>query len=365
MHTKIVLFLALSITLYAAKFTKFSPIYIIYLFLLFAGFISCAISPKLKLSSDSYVALCLIAYLLVSQFGNYLTGEFINIFISLVAYIYIRSTINYLDTNRILSYFNLMLFLNISILVIDTIIRFSNPGAPTSEALNIITANKDLWFYNYKFGSILFADSNTVGLVAMILFFATITINYQLNTKVFKKQQCLLLLLIALSFSRSSIIATAFGLFYYYFVKSKLSVGKILVGISVLIAIAISVEMYLLPSNDGSFSSKVNIFNHVLDYYNRADLSELFTGIGLSKSLDRFNIHTHSLYLTYFVETGILGFLLFMLFVIVYIKKYDFFVLFPVLISSLSYFLYVGTPFLFTPLALVANFLDMNENKVR
>jgi len=302
----------------------------------------------------------LLIYLLLTQFNNYFTGEFINIFIGIFSYLIFRFFWKKYNLLFFLKISKLMIFITVVILTLDTIYRLLHPTAPTLNDLNIINNSPNLWFYKYKFGTLLFADSNTVALVSLILFFYIKSLeNLKIvNKKYFKSCKKILFIVLISTFSRAAIISFFIGLSYIYLKKINDKLIKILIIFFIIIFFVFTAVLFSNFVKDGSLESKFFILYQFINILPHLSVDQIIFGIGLGKAEDYLGIYTHIIYITYLLEIGIIGFLLFIFFIIYYFYKYNDIILIPFLIVSFSYFLYLGTPFLFIPLALSANIID-------
>ena len=363
----LILLMSLSITFYAAQITSFSPIYFIYLFALFLSIAVMFRYSKVIVTGDILIALTLLVYILVTQFQYFMSGEFINILIGLSAYLFIRAKQNELDITYLLKTFNYMIWVSIVVLSIDSAYRLTHPGAPSKEAVRYLLHSDELWFYLYKYNSIIFADSNTTGLIVLILFFSIITIEKYINKKEFYYNYAKIILFILMlgTLSRAVIVAFFIGFLSSIYNKKKIYAKIIyaIIGLFLVGAVLILMSAYL--SHDGSLATKFKIVYLVYDNLKGESLFNIMFGQGLGQAKVNLGIYSHLLLLTFVVEMGVVGLLIFLLFVGYYIYKYNALIWVPVMVVSLSYFLYVGTPFLFVPLALCANILDKSREKHR
>ncbi|HAS3607733.1 hypothetical protein JG654_10180 [Vibrio cholerae] len=229
--------------------------------------------------------------------------------------------------------------------------RILNPSMPTSEALEAVQGTENA-FYMYKFSTLMFADSNTVAIVCISFFFLLdyCSKRFLVNTSVLR----IFLFVILLScLSRSALFAIVISMFL---LSTKFSFKfKVVFMLSILIPMMFYVLS--LVASDGSFLSKVFILHAFLNYFSTADLSSLLLGIGLGNSpLYLNNIYSHIHVVTSIVEGGIVGTLLIFAFLSYYSyisKYYCLYVILPNLILGFSYFFYLGSPFVFVPMALI------------
>lgn len=349
---------SVSITFYLAKFTSISPIYVIYLVMLFPIMIIYIYVDKIIITVDSVLLFFLFLYILLSFIFNHelkINGEIINITTAILAYIYIRSIKDKISITTIINSFNLLLWISTITIAVSSIYRILNPFAPLAT-MRYIDKNEDMLFYLYKYNSLLFADSNTSALILLVMYFSIITIEKYSTIEVnYKILKLFIIILLISTLSRSAFFALVFSLMI---IKLR-EVRSIVIKISILTFILfIVIYISSLIMKDPSFLSKLEILDLVEKYINSSSYDELFFGIGAGNAIKKLEIYTHSLYLTYLVEEGIFGFFLFFIFIFYYVYKFSWIIILPVLVASISYFLYLGTPFLFVPLALTANLIE-------
>lgn len=353
--TKILIWIfAVSISFYTAGITKFSLIYFIYLSILPLVLIVLLQNRVIHFSYDILLAVLLLLYVSLSQFNYIYQGEFINIFIALEAYIAIRMFANNISSNFVIKTSHIMIWVSILAMIIDSYYRLDNPIGYLSDFYG--ESNK--WFYKYKHNSIIFANSNTMALIALILFFFIASIEkIGVKNNYYKIPKIILALLIFLSFSRGAIIALIFGLIAMYYSNNRITTKFFLVIVAFLFAFII----YGIYIEDGSLKSKLYIVNSMFDVFADFSIINMLFGIGFNQSSEVLGIYSHLLYTTLLLDTGIVGLVLYLLFIAVYIYKFNSIIFTPVLITSFSYFMYIGTPFLFVPLALLANLMDKGK----
>lgn len=360
----ILLLLSISITFYTAKLTSFSPIYLIYLSFIFIYLFILIKHNYIIFTNDMYILFILLIYMLLTQFSNIQYGEFINLFVSICGYLVIRSMKYNFGITKFVGVFRYSLWISIGLLLIDSIYRLSHPGAPTEEAFNVMSNSEDRFFYLYKFNSIMFLDSNSTGLIIIILFFTILSIERilkEMNGN-FKLAKFFLFFLLLGTLSRAAYMAFLIGLLSATIIRQKFSKKIIISTIGILISIPVFILTFDYFSSDASFDTKFDIFFLTYSKFQHLSIYEMLFGVGFGHASETIGIYTHLLVLTYLLEMGVFGLLIFMAFIFYYIYKFDSLVWIPVFIVGLSFFMYVGTPFLFTPLALIANIYDNKKH---
>ncbi|MHA8078933.1 hypothetical protein [Aquirufa antheringensis] len=249
-----------------------------------------------------------------------------------------------------------MIKITLFLLTLDSIFRITHPGHPNKEVINLLFYSEKEWFYLYKFNSLMFADSNTTALILLIMFFSVSSISKINKTYNYFYFKIFIITLILLTFSRSAYIALLIG---YFSVNFKYIYSKKLFKNILFLLLFFSfyyVSNFIL--NDKSFNSKIYIVNLLIQKFKGLDIHDFIFGIGAGKAEYFLKISPHIFTITYLLETGILGLLLILYFFKVYSSSYSNTIILPVLIVGISYFLYLGAPFLFVPLAIVANVYD-------
>lgn len=331
---------------YFAKFTSISPVYVVCVPIVLVVMTASINLTKKALSYDSFILVFLTAFVVGTNSENLLSPHLVNLLLGIFCYLVIGVlSRGEISVKLIISSFNIILFL----FTIETSVRLLYPTAPSEQMWNIINSSDTLWFYKYKFGSFMFADSNTSGLfLLLILFFLSSNMSY-LNTSKFKIRLCIVL--VVLTFSRSCIAAMMIGSAHIALSK-RLSGLTLLIFYGIIVCVLISTFFIIDIFDDGSLSSKLYIF----DIFGNILLSDGINGLLLGRGVDymfqMFSINSHVLALSVILDLGLISFFLYAAFIIYYSMTVSSYVLFPFLISSLSYCLYYGFPLLFVVLAL-------------
>lgn len=171
--------------------------------------------------------------------------------------------------------------------------------------------------YGFK-KSLFYFDSNFTGLVIMsfLMFFL-----YMKNVGMEKTKVIifLLMILLVLTVSRAAILATIICLFVFINHKSF----RLKAFISLMFYLVVFFTMCILYlfddvnflNIDGSFNSKFYIVNKAMELYEQLPHFSIMFGLGLG-NFDKFTeIFAHNIFVTMFMEMGIVGTLLFLLFI--------------------------------------------------
>ncbi|WP_370555754.1 hypothetical protein NMD86_11495 [Edwardsiella tarda] len=158
-----------------------------------------------------------------------------------------------------------------------------------------------------------------------------------------------LLVGVALTFSRSAYLAVTLLILMNFIFRSRIltSLSFFLVPLTFLILTYLISTEY---SHDLSFESKFRILIYAYDYISSANVSSILLGVGLGNSVDVIGIGSHNLIITFLIETGVIGLLLFLImlsWVCLPLKSDALLVVLPFFIASMS----LGTtalPYFFT-----------------
>ncbi|HHQ4767844.1 TPA: O-antigen ligase family protein [Aeromonas veronii] len=176
--------------------------------------------------------------------------------------------------------------------------------------------------YGFK-KSFFYFDSNFTGLVIMsfLMFFL-----YMKNIGMEKTKLIifLLMILLILTVSRAAILATIIGLFVFINHKSF----RIKAFISLIVYLVVFFAMCILYlfddvnflNIDGSFNSKFYIVSKAMELYEQLPHFSIMFGLGLG-NFDKFTeIFAHNIFVTMFMEMGVVGTLLLLLFIALSIR---------------------------------------------
>lgn len=338
---------------YLAGITPLSPIYFLVVF-------SSVLFISLKFKNNSVFAdrtvilslSCAFYYLMSQLLLTPNVGSLVNITISFSYYaltlIVIRKLI-LTDLKKVLNVFNYVSFLLLSV---ELVWRLTHPVFIISETGELPSNTIEVILYAYKKSSIMFGDSNFVGIYALCMAF----LNYYLLKKGFwgKRYPIFLFSFFILgSLSRSAIISALFSFLILPVLLN--STNKTRKYVTYLLMVAFIPVTYFLIQGDSSFQSKFRIILRTVDFLSTAHLPTLLFGIGFGNTVDYFGVGAHNLFITYILESGIIGlflFLLFQFYLIFKTKKESLYLTLPLFISGYSL---VGhaIPFYYAGLAII------------
>ena len=295
------------------------------------------------------LGLLVMSYVAVDQaFQSQLYAAYTNFMLGMLSFLYIVSLEHSFSRRDWIGWALLSIKVGGVILLLDTLWRLTHPTHPALELMNPAQMDS-IGFYLYKFGGIMFEDSNTTAIASLVLLFLGIYLELAHNFKA-RRWLWLHVFIVASCISRSAYIASILGILFLY--KRKwfwITLVLVLTG-----SLAIGVQSVI--ASDGSFGSKFYILGLAFEYIASMNLSMILFGLGLDNSVATFGMYTHILFLTYLVELGLVGTLVMISYwwFVARTSRYQVkFILVPLLISSLSYFFYIGSPFVLIPIGFI------------
>lgn len=175
--------------------------------------------------------------------------------------------------------------------------------------------------YRYKFGGLMYSESNATGIHILIWLFFTLWWGRALWRRglLFGRRDRVRyigmavwwLVLLGLTLSRACWIAAVVGLLYFCMPAKSLKYVWVSLGICLLVcAVGFVAFIYPRVQYDASFISKFQIWYAFLDYWRQASWPQMLFGIGLTRSEMAMGVYAHSYILVFLVETGLVGCLL-------------------------------------------------------
>ena len=362
---------------YLTRLVPISPIYFSFAlsFLLFLlGFLY---SGKRQFHSLTIPALINFIYLLVSQpFNHPEVLTLINVLFSLAYLIVILNTASYVSKAELIRYSKIFIIFTILLLTIEATWRLSHPVdlaqmvhnkgkindteqlfLPSDNGSNglILSGNNEAeknLFYTFKISSIMFQDSNFVGTYGLISFFFYL---FLLRERFVKSSAPLYLLgfLIILTLSRSAIITVP--LTFLLIAITKKNRSDIYMALFLVLLLFGAILIFQGVETDASFMSKIRILMLSSNHLNHLSFIDLMNGIGFGNTVHYIGIGAHNIFLTYLIESGIFGFVLFLITNLMFIKgsnRKSLYLTIPLFISGMSLSGHVLT-FYYTCLAIL------------
>ncbi|GAB5071568.1 hypothetical protein SedNR2807_17540 [Citrobacter sedlakii] len=207
--------------------------------------------------------------------------------------------------------------------------------------------------------SIFYFDSNFTSLVDIaVIGFVFFLKNYE--NKDFKGYRYLIYFFLILTMSRAAIVTLLVMLFVFN-KKNQIKIRSLVVLFAILIVFILMSLSYLAGDNysniDGSFNSKFYIIKEAINFYETQPFIVNSFGVGLGNTEQLLGIFAHNIYVTLAMEFGIVGSVLFFIFILYSIcksKGQAIYVWLPIFISGISLF-GAYSPFLFILNALIYN----------
>lgn len=324
---------------YITGITKFSPIYIfVILAIIIYGCYFVCFPGRFKLYSISFFSVFTCLYIIITQpFAAEVESQHIfNMALPYVIFIILPSLLSNLTTREIVQLAHIHIYINVFLFLVDGIWRILHPSyfevnEFTGEVMQLGLA------YRYKFHSLMYLDSNFVGIQAVCVFFFTLFLYYECDDKKMKRMLQILFLCVLLTTSRAAIITV--GIFFLIIRRTRSSKTKIKINFKKLILVLMSTVVLLFIAfffarNDVSFQSKFWLLQEGFNVYKGLDIKIKMLGIGAGNAKLLLTMGAHNFLVGYILETGIIGFLL-VLINFIWISR-----------KSKCYALYVIAPFL-------------------
>lgn len=258
-----------------------------------------------------------------------------------------------LNQQRILSLMIIFIKWTMVIFSLECIIRFCwSTIAPSAAGI-----------YRYKFHSILFQDTNFLGLALLVVIFSIKYLKIFFDVKQLNKWYIIAIFLLLFSISRAAIMGWIIGECIFHKINNKNFSRKILSRILIIASIIIIIwtSLYNILNEDPSFKSKLYILDlaqNVSSYYENS----ILWGLGYGKSEESLGIFPHNLLLLYILEIGIIGLALKIIFLYIILLKSHFICLIlmvPYFIATMSATGY-ATHYFYLMCALIV--LSFNKN---
>lgn len=343
---------------YLASLTKYSPVYFAFVVSLFIYIIS---PFKYKVNKSEFVVILFLIHNIVLFFFRFdEINTLINVVISLFVYVFILSK-NDVLRRRVVIISKIFIYFTIVLLLIESIWRITHPIWVNAKGI-VVAEQTEGNFYPFKLSSIMFQDSNFVGVYSSTMFFFVdyFTFDYKYLKITIK---IILFVITLLTLSRAAVIAVLIVIFIKKIILSKkIKKEDVLLFLIPFFIITIYI-VYSLISTDESFLSKFYIINHAVEYVKKSSFDTLLLGVGFGNAVKYLNIGSHNFIVTYLVESGIIGLFLILYFHFLFLKEYNFWAWDVVLVFFITGMSLVGhaVPFYYSQLALL---VLMYKNKI-
>lgn len=293
---------------YLTRLIPVSPVYLCFILGIICVFAAIFFKRRVKYIGIIVTPYYFILYLCLTQvFLGPMIGTFINVFFSLLYLVFMPIVLPGLTRSQVIRIAVYFIRFSVILLGIEGIYRLTHPIFQVEGSTVDYSNSEDLVFYAYKMNSIMFQDSNFVGLYGLAIFFLAHYIN-RFHTKINKLWMVILAGLIAGTLSRAAIISMALTLILVWILGYKLQVKRILILLILgLLFTGFAVSQFI---NDPSLQSKFHIIELTQQYLEKASLFNLLFGVGLGNTKQYLNIGAHNFFVAYLIESGIFGLIL-------------------------------------------------------
>jgi hypothetical protein len=319
----------------------FSPVYVTF----FMALIFMLLNVKYKKTPDEniFVYIPFVLYIIYLFFNGYIFSRYHeNMLMAYftVVYIYgdfILYQINHKQFTKIIKYY---LNFNLILQIIDLVYRINYGKAELDNA--IMASNpvaKTLYrFYFFK-ESFFWGDSNGTGVVVlMILSVLIYLISINPESKYYKKMYFLFFILLLACFARSSIASHILLLLFIFLFLRRNIYFKFL---AIFIFIMITFFIYNWFLEDGSFLTKIELFEKTYKYLKTASTHQILFGNGtrIETAVAIMSRAPHNYISNHIIMTGVISLILFLaMFVMIYIDIgfEGYLIIIPYFITGLS-----------------------------
>jgi len=231
----------------------------------------------------------------------------------------------------------------------ELVYRVVNAQTSDEDVPAWIKANPIYIFYQFKENTFN-GDSNTTAVFLIVVF--ALSFFHCKKGMISPLYPVVFFVFTILTFSRAAwVAAVSFLCFYYLFYRAHILI-KLL---SVFAAVCLIYIVFTIFSADGSFLSKIDIFDKTGRYLGRVDLFHFIFGVGANNSNAILGRYAHNLYSLLIIEYGFAGLLLCVIvFMCVAIDsgRNAWYLFLPYLVIALSYTTFY-VPFLYCAFCLM------------
>ena len=276
-----------------------SPIYLSFVVGIYGIILYCIWRKKFLFNYVQYFAFIFIVYIFISQilFMQNKDHATINVMFSLIYLIVSFIGLSSLTREKILKIAKYFIYVSLPILIFEAVYRILNPiiyiGNETTPGLS---------YYKYKYNSVMFEDSNYVGVFIMCLFFLCVYLEHNDKIKL-KIPKIILAILTVATFSKAA-IATLLIFFILFDLRLSKFMKIIIIALGALGGLSIFIKQVLL---DGSLAGKIGIVSSAIQYLKGAPPYRVLFGVGFGNSKTVLSIGAHNMIVAYIIESGVVG----------------------------------------------------------
>ena len=214
--------------------------------------------------------------------------------------------------------------------------------------------------YQSKVNSIIFTDSNSLGLMVLSLLSVNIFLYELSHDRALKFFNFVLLALIVLTISRSAIVSSLILIFLVYIKQLKILILKYRSIIYASLIFLLIGFMYFTVNYLSNFeistslNSRARAYSVIFDYVDRSILEVIF-GVGLHNSKQLAGMYSHAQIANWLIEAGLVGFILnFLIHLrVLYLSRWTAFLIIPQAIAGFAYFNSHGFIYYFASMGLI------------
>lgn len=319
---------------YLAGVTVASPIYIVFVISMFFLFVLVLSSKVIIVEKHIFLAF-LFSFLLFNQFlltdFNFAVGVLITFLYPFIFFIYLQNC----KLKGLSNTLDFSIYLTGGLIVVDGVWRVFHPDL-TMDTSKL--EEKGILFQIFKTNSLMFIDSNFVGVLSVCLISLYLWSLLALKRKLSITLISILLLGLILTWSRAAFVGAIISIVLFYFYRNylfKIFISAIII-ISFPFLLTVIVDKF---QSDISFASKFLILDKSYQYLQLANWWDLIFGVGAGQGETAIGMGTHNLFSTVIIELGLIGFLVYfllMFLLVIKVKCFRLLLILPFLVISLS-----------------------------
>lgn len=332
-----------------------SPIYISVLLALFIYSTKIMYLKKLNFYPDVVfrASVCCLSYFLASQlFLKPDISTLVNCLFSLFIFVVTYQIACKISMSHILFASEKLVIFSLPLLIFEAAYRLSNPIKFVDFS---VIGRSELEFYYYKINSIMYVDSNFVGLFIISLFTFLVYLK-EITKKKYPFVFLILTILTILTLSRASIITLILFSIIYRIGNVIYSSKKTFIILAIIIALGLLIPLhsgYML--DDDSLKTKFELIVQAYQFILNSSAKELLFGVGFGNAINTMGIGAHNFFVIYLVESGLIGLVMILflwILILIKTKLKAGIVMFPFLLNGLSLST-VAIPYLYVMFAII------------
>lgn len=330
-----------------------SPVYIIQATCCFLFFIILLLDRTFKFSRSSILMAIYLIWIIAFYSWRGYTPSVINLLISLTTFIIILESGRRIEARYIARALAVFLCFCTFLFSLEAYLRLSNPGVPEGSSVDIGVYQGEKIFYLYKFNSFMFNDSNATACALLCIIFVVYAYG-MLNNRTQRFFLIFFNILLLLTFSRAAILS---GIIGQILISYRIKYFAYALGAAILMSTPLWVNFLLEAlAFDGSASTKMREFNVLREHLTKSAALDILFGVGPNAHLEDTGTMLHIAPVSYLVGFGLAGSLVLCALILFLYRESGTLgraYLITVIVNSMSYLTYTGTPFLVVPIAVL------------